>query len=211
MAHPRTPEQLARHRESERLRRPFRIVTPAQRERRNELARNYARVKQVARGYKYAKGPVLTMDRDTCIYLAGLFDGEGSFMISTSTDRKGGVKFNARARIGMSHRPTIEWIAEKIGRSVQRHGLGRNAPQNAKPIYRVSVENAEGIISFTEQLLPFLITKREAAEVILNFCRSRRASGQQLGKLRGYSDGDAALVSDLKEINRFGVRRTEAA
>lgn len=154
---------------------------------------------------KYRKGPVRTMTHDECVYLAGLFDGEGTFMINAHAF-KGQHKYSAKVRLALSHKPAVEWVAKAIGVNVAPHGLGRNNTKS-RPMFRVAVENVEGIISLINQILPFLIVKREPAEVLLAFCRARLQSGY-FTKSRtrsGYSPDEIALHGRLRDLNRVGV------
>lgn len=80
---------------------------------------------------KHNKGPVQKLDRDVCIYLAGLFDGEGCFYITYT----GKSNLKAAIRLAMNHQETIEWVAAKLGREVKTHGLGCST--SAAPDWRV--------------------------------------------------------------------------
>lgn len=155
---------------------------------------------------KRRKGPVRTMSHDECVYLAGLFDGEGCFSIHTSVYR-GSRKLSARVRIAMSHRPTMDWVAAALGVYVTKHGLGHRRDRVSKPMYRVAIEHVEGIESFLIQVLPYLIAKREVAEVLLAFCRARIAVlrvGRGTNRA-AYSNSDFAQYERLRELNRIGI------
>jgi hypothetical protein len=91
------------------------------------------------------------------------------------TQRHGAVKMGGNIRLAMTHRPTIEWIASKLGRPVECHGAGHRT-KKWKPCWRVSIGNVAGMISLIEQILPFLITKKEVASVLLEFCYLRQGS-----------------------------------
>lgn len=148
------------------------------------------------------KIPIL--ERDVAIYLAGLFDGEGSFMIWASQYR-GGMKYTVSVRIGMSDKKTIEWIGEKLNRPIKLHGLSRNASPNAKKIYKISLENGAAIIDFVEQILPFLITKRTVASELLSFCKSRIGVLNKSKFDRKHSAHDIETYHKVRALNKFGV------
>jgi hypothetical protein len=204
MSHPRTAAQREQHRQQERARLARRTSDQIVRERERRSAYYLAHKKPYVPTGRYRKDPGPVLDKDTCLYLAGLFDGEGSFTINATVDRRGGAKYNAKIRIGMSHKPTIEWVAGKLNRTVQRHVLSRRAAPNSKPIFRISIDNAAAIIGLIEQLLPYLITKHDAADTVLAFCRSRLVSGRMSNTERQYTTTDVSLVQRIKEINRFG-------
>jgi len=149
----------------------------------------------------YRKDDVPLLERETAIYLAGLFDGEGCFMISTTVFR-GKPTYNASVRLAMSDRPIMEWLAETLDRPLRIHGLGRNASHNAREIYRVVVQNVTGIISLVEQLLPFLRVKKAAAQTLLAYCHSRKEQYRAADK--GYTASEIGLYLSLKTLNRVG-------
>lgn len=156
---------------------------------------------------RYRKGPVPTLTLEQRCYLAGLLDGEGAFTVNVSQSRSGQT-YQARIRLAMSHKSTIEWVANVLGVTVLKHGLGRNVSANAKPMYRVAVEHVVGVVSLLEQIGPYLIAKREVADALLAFCRSRLESGyfkQGSRSRNGYVPEEMALYTRLKELNRFGV------
>lgn len=156
---------------------------------------------------KYRKDRVPQLDRDTCLYLAGLFDGEGSFVISTTLYR-GVATYNASARIAMTHRDVMVWIGEKLDRPIRVHSIGRNGSPKAKTCYRIVLQNASAIISFIEQVHPFLIVKRDAAATLLEFCKSRILKAKKYGKAKAYTVEEINLHARLRQLNRVG--NTEA-
>lgn len=213
MSRHRTAEQLAKHRERERQRRA--ALTPQGRKKEQARKAEWyqanrertAAASKVAQA-KYRTGGVPELDRDTCIYLAGLFDGEGCFMISTTLYR-GKATYNPSVRIAMTDRDVIEWLGQALDRPVAIHGLGAHASPNAKTVYRVVLQNAVGIISFTSQILPFLRVKRSVAERLIAFCESRLQSRKDFWAGKAYSSEEVELSCQIKTLNRVGREAIE--
>lgn len=153
---------------------------------------------------KYRKDVVPQLDRDTRLYLAGLCDGEASFIISTTLYR-GKATYNASVRIAMTHEGIIKWIGEQLDRPVRIHALGKNATPRARTVYRVVLQNSAAIVSFVEQILPFLRVKREAAETLLAFCKSRATRARSYGDAKAYTSQEVAMHGKLRQLNRVGI------
>lgn len=49
----------------------------------------------------------------------------------------------------------------------------RKGKENAKPTYLWRIRDYEGVKSFLEEILPYLITKQEQAELTLAFCKEK--------------------------------------
>lgn len=148
------------------------------------------------------------MERDVCIYLAGLYDGEGCFMIALS-EGNGGTKYSAQIRLAMTDKDTIDWVAQQFGRTSERHGLSQKVSGKAKPMYRIVLQNIEAMMSFIEQVRPFLRVKARAADLVYEFCKSRVSSSAARGKKCSnhipYSDFEKGLHAQLKVVNRIGL------
>lgn len=204
MSRHRTPEELIKHRDAEKMR--WESMSAEQKSARAERAKiRYETTKHLknrrAVEPKYCKDKVPILDRDACIYLAGLFDGEGCFMIKFASYR-GGEQFSGCIRIAMTCLSTIEWVAEKLGKKVQKHSQGKIPSTKWKPVHRVQIANIEGIISFIEQIYPFMITKKEAAKVLLSFCYSRR---EIRGVRKPYTPKEREFFSAIRQLNRVGL------
>ena len=92
-------------------------------------------------------------------YLAGLFDGEGYFCIE-----KDGTGLRPIIGIDMTCEKTIKLVKELVG-------YGYVSKKSTNPIHkdqwkwRVCYKNAR---LFANELLPYLVTKKDGAEKIIN-------------------------------------------
>lgn len=95
-------------------------------------------------------------------YFAGLFDGEGTI---AAYPRGGRGKPRPFVKINMTCRETIDTVATHFGGNV----LVKKVYGNSKPQWHW-VASCNRAIVVTHALLPYLITKREAALILLEKC-----------------------------------------
>jgi len=141
-------------------------------------------------------------------YLAGLLDGEGYIGITKHS--------NKRARLGFDFRPTVsidmcradellKVIAEKYG------GLyydRKRRPSHRQPISQISIDYYK-VKNILQDVLPYLIIKREQAELLLRFLE------YTAGDERHVTDDDlrnqVELYNELKKLNIRGVGKPKLA
>jgi len=102
-------------------------------------------------------------------YIAGLIDGEGGIAININ-HRTPGIDFVASVILGMTHKETIKRMAEVIGTKMSYEK--RKLP--AKPLYKVRIFKQADIEQILLELIPYLITKRRQAELVLEFIKLKR-------------------------------------
>lgn len=119
-------------------------------------------------------------------YLAGLIDGEGSFVIQKTSVEK--IAKSCRAKtpkylayfcIGMVDKSPLELIQETINAGK----VYEERVPDRRSIWRIRFAGRLKLIPFVENLLPYLIVKKKQAELILDFCKNWETPGQ---KERGY-------------------------
>ena len=146
--------------------------------------------------------PVPYLERDVAIYLAGLIDGEGTFIIQRNA-RGQGYTYNSAFKLVLTDEATIEWVSSKLQRPYSF--VNGNESKNQRAAYCIRISDHRGLIDFIEQILPFMIVKREAAETIIAFCKSRIAQ-QQSKYHSGYSDFDISRWKKIKKLNKVGIQ-----
>jgi len=107
-------------------------------------------------------------------YMAGLIDGEGGIKININ-HRTPGIIFVASIVLGMTHKETVERIAEIIGTKISCQK--KKMPQ--KPMYMVGIFKQEDVEQILLELMPYLITKRRQAELVLEFIRLKRQGDEK--------------------------------
>ena len=95
-------------------------------------------------------------------YIAGLFDGEGTLVIGKySIKSQKNLAYRGFMALSNTYVPVLVYIKSLIGGKIIEQGIG-------KKCYSLSL-SANEIRAVLPELLPYLIIKKEQAEVILNF------------------------------------------
>lgn len=149
---------------------------------------------------------VPTLRHDTAVYLAGLIDGEGCFSIVRAFKNKAstGFSYTARLRLVLTDEKTIAWVASEWVRPYHFHYHQTNT-RNQKSTYRVEIGDIEGLISLLPQIIPYMITKRAAAEAVFDFCSSRRGNWRKAPKERWYTTEEVQLYESVRLLNLRGL------
>ena len=97
-------------------------------------------------------------------YLAGIIDGEGTIGFYQRSNGYGSAYYVA---VWNTDLELITWVHENFGGKFWTQL--RNGPLGTKPLYRVIWNKRIHIIAVLEQVLPFLIVKKERANDMLGF------------------------------------------
>jgi hypothetical protein len=127
-------------------------------------------------------------------YLAGFWDGEGTFMLHGRSGPGSTIAF--RATVVGSKEQVIRWVKDVTGIGTIVAYPSKNEKWSEKWVWAV---NGDGAESFTRQLLPYLKLKREHAELCVEF--QERLRDPKLKADRSWQDDWRQLVSAL---NRRG-------
>lgn len=152
-------------------------------------------------------------------YLAGLWDGEGSITLCKSIRKE---KKNYKSRLNASivftntNLEIIEWVEKRlamIGATFHRYTVSvKNNPEKwksrSKDCYRLTARNRESVERTLKMLIPFLIAKKEQAQIVLAFVRSRK---EQMKKTKGrpsnttpYTEQEFELERRVRKLNKYG-------
>ncbi len=99
-------------------------------------------------------------------YIAGLFDGEGTVLISN--------QLYMAARLRNTNRAVLEWI-----KSINGSGHIYCDNRNAKPCYSLEYTSRQAV-RFLSPLLPFLRIKRAQADLAIEFHQDNTTQGRPL-------------------------------
>lgn len=97
-------------------------------------------------------------------YLAGIIDGEGSFYIGQESRRK--KHYNSRLYVVNTDERLINWLRQTFG------GLIYSRISKTHPTWKRKFEwitNKSEIIPITKAILPYLICKKQQAELMIKF------------------------------------------
>ena len=145
-------------------------------------------------------------------YLAGLIVGEGSFVIQKTSVEKiakssrcKSPKYLACFCIGMVDKAPLDLIRDTIGMGK----VYEERVPNRRSIWRIRFAGRRTLIPFIKQLLPYLMVKKQRAEVVLDFCekwvtpyvKSKLVSDEELQRRE-----QAYLI--MRKLNAVGAAAT---
>ena len=133
-------------------------------------------------------------------YLAGFWDGEGSFMLH---GRSGTGSIAFRAAVVGTKVEVINWVKEITGIGVIIHHKDPNPNWAEKHLWWV---NGDGAWSFTKQLLPYLKLKRLQAELAIAFQERLREPS-----LKADRSWQEEWRQKMRDMNRRGPVKQEEA
>lgn len=111
----------------------------------------------------------LTKSKLTLEYIAGYMDGEGTFAIVKSTDKKGFKRFSPRVSVGSTDLEILEDISELLGCGyIYRTKSGTN-----KQFYSLEFGKRKNVMKVCCVLIPYLRQKLLQAEILISFCNRR--------------------------------------
>ncbi len=136
-------------------------------------------------------------------YLAGFFDGEGTFSISKHQQRKSPQGFNLQpfASVCSTDKKIIEHLSNKIGKGFSFWTPGRG---NGKDAYILMITGTKTIIWFIDLLLPYLVLKKNVALKLKEYCFLRKDVMKLPCKQRGYNEEQMQLFSEIRLLNKKG-------
>lgn len=129
--------------------------------------------------------PVAGLDIAQLAYLAGLTDADGSIFV-THTNRL--RTYYPTICWAMTHRATIDWVAELLGgtkvvlhnHTNRRRGTTSWGSSNFREQWRTGLTGARARL-LCERMLPYMHTKAEQARIVASFpVDERRARGLRL-------------------------------
>ena len=114
------------------------------------------RTHAISRWKDYNEVKVSTRIETDFAYLAGILDGEGTFVAYPTTHSFG-------LMVSMIDREVIEWLHERFGGSTPRGGF----TSVGNPIYRWSLNRHADLGFVLARVLPYLVLKKEQAVAMM--------------------------------------------
>jgi len=147
-------------------------------------------------------------------WLAGIWDGEGTFTILYKEMRYGDAYM---ARITLSN--TDVSMINEILKILDSYGvighLWKEKPRKKqhKACYHITINKLKNVKICAELMLPYLVNKKPNAEIIIRFVNSRlkhvkqpiqdKETGRIIGmKKQGYTDKEKSWYEQMKELNK---------
>lgn len=142
-------------------------------------------------------------------WLAGFIDGEGSFILQVSKERRWkngtwGIRLRPKITIPNTHKPTMDFIAgllKELGIGHQFNVVSRKVynPKHSQG-YSISINGHKRSLKLTKLLLPFLVTKWEQAKLLEQFIEWRLTLPKDAWT-GGYAMQAKQYILKLRELN----------
>jgi hypothetical protein len=132
-------------------------------------------------------------------YLAGIIDGEGSIYIGnfSSNPKTGSKYYQTNIEVTNSDKPLMDWIVETFGGRLHKY-TAKQTPKNSRRSYWRWIATGERVTHLTQILLPYLITKKPQAEIMI---KMRETYKPKNGVIRGVQ-GIAVLDKELLDLRQ---------
>ena len=135
-------------------------------------------------------------------YIAGLLDADGCFY-ANSYLRKGRncTSLTVRIQVTNTYLPVLEWVREIVGAGHISSYNDNNSSH--KVVYAWILNGHSPIEQFLQGVLPYLIIKKEQAELMLAYVQGRIDKGSE--RRPSIDNEDQELITMIQSLNRRGV------
>lgn len=152
-------------------------------------------------------------------WLAGIWDGEGSitiFEVNVPGHRRDGKKKPNKLAPVVGVTNCCPLLINEVLSITSELGVNLHVVQTRKQdeknrlCYNLNTRNAEGVKKILEFLMPYLISKKPQAEIVLRYVNGRLALMEKTGRKNlcyvGYTDEDREAMRDVRGMNKKGPR-----
>lgn len=145
-------------------------------------------------------------------WLAGLLDGEGAFYLSKKR-QTGRAIYTADVRVEMVDEKTIDRIAEiysDLKIDFTKKSLPMKNPKH-RPRHILWLRGLRSVHVLCTQLVPFLVTKKEHAQVLVAFSGARLKAAHRTHRdpkgrmIRTYTGVEEPIYKLLRRMNKRGT------
>ena len=144
----------------------------------------------------------------TLCYIAGIIDGEGTIRIHKAKpylkNKNKNYTYFAGIGVGMVERIIPELLKESFGGSLQEECV----PER-RSIWRWQVSGRMSVYKILEEIVPYLIVKREQAISVMEFCKDWHTP---FSRQQGLSEQELQRREDayqkLRKLNAVGAAAT---
>ena len=135
-------------------------------------------------------------------YLAGLMDGDGTINIGKFKNKRAKTGFGVSTDVAFitTYKHFADKIHELIGGDLQVF-IYRDSREK-KEGYRVSMSNARSRLALLELIEPYLILKKERAQIMIEYINSRLEARAVKGNGAPISNSDWSLIENMRRTYR---------
>ena len=156
----------------------------------------------------------------TLAWLAGIWDGEGTFGIYRySRGKSGKNSYCGRLTLSNTSILMIDEIIRILESLEVKVDIWREEKQrkvNHKKAIHLTVNRIDSVKKVCELIIPYLIAKKDRAELLVKFINSRKSykrkvkrdpkTGYIIGVIeQGYSTEDIKMWDKMKRLNQVGL------
>lgn len=147
--------------------------------------------------------PVTLTERQK-IWLAALFDGEGTISIwrERRPENRSGFRFRAVAEIYNTNQDLIDAVMALADGHVRVKGKP-GPTDNHRMCYKVSWRR-RSVRSLLEEIRPYLVAKTQQANLVIRFCKEQEAAPMRASQAHEILE---TLWADAQALNRRGARQ----
>ncbi|MEK6884884.1 MAG: LAGLIDADG family homing endonuclease [Nanoarchaeota archaeon] len=131
-------------------------------------------------------------------YLAGFVDGEGSISCYKRKDIRTKKGFTINTIFSITN--TNKEIMQEIKQIIKGKLFFKNNGKNAKVCYSFQIQDIKTIKEFLGIIKDKLILKKQQAELMIEYCKSR-----QNNKGKEYSQREIEIAETITKLNKRGV------
>jgi hypothetical protein len=132
-------------------------------------------------------------------YIAGLFDADGLVRVQVwAKPNSSHVRYQVKAAVGMTHRPIIEQLHARFDGSLHLNRPDKKN-KNHRPVFVWNVASQKAAV-FLQAVLPYLVVKREQAELALQLQASIDKWKHKLGHRYGFHEQRDEIFAERKRL-----------
>jgi hypothetical protein len=126
-------------------------------------------------------------------WFAGIIDGEGCISLF-----KRSTYYVPAVKIANTNEKLINKCKEILNEAGIEYYIrysDRGERKNAKPAWEIALESRPRVVATLELILPYLVSKKEQAELVLEWCSE---------KIRRPEDSRTDFIDKIRSLNRRG-------
>lgn len=143
-------------------------------------------------------------------WLAGIMDGEGTIGLN-KVKKKTPKGYVVSPRIAVAN--TDKLMIDKVCEILKRYGIKHNVStykdkniKSAKLVYKLGICSFGNILSVCEKLLPFLVSKREKALLVVEYIKMRLKVLESCGINDSYDGRELEYYDKFRKLNKVGAK-----
>ena len=139
-------------------------------------------------------------------YIAGLVDGEGSFHLHKHKRNTGLITYDVSFYISNTKKELIDWLNKKIEGSRIQETKKNKEYLNRNICYLFHLTKQKNLLEFLPKIIPYLIIKRNQANIIFEFIKIRSSLYKRGGHNSIHSNEEEKMYFKIRNLNKRGTK-----